>query len=157
MAHRPAGARHVALPAPPASRRAALPDARRHLERGARLAAPQDLASGVGPAEHVAGDRRRARVHAPVQVCRERVERASAAGGGREAGRFPAQDHLVQGLHMARTGERGREAEAPRRYGTLELTGLVSVFPLLYYSGFFGWTTTTSGVDGKEPNRTERD
>ena len=103
----------------------------------------------MGPAEHVAGDRRRARVHAPVQVCRERVERASAAVGGREAGRFPAQDHLVQGLHLARTGERGREAEAPRRYGALELTGLglVSVFPLLYYSGFFGWTTSsTSGV-----------
>jgi hypothetical protein len=148
VARRPAGARHVALPAPPTSRRAALPDARRHCARGARVATPQDLASGVGSVEHVAGDRRRARVHPPVQVCRKRVERASAAGRGREAGRFSAQDYLVQGLHLARSGERGREAEAPRRHG---VSPRLEQFPFPVSPLLVGWTST-SGVDGKEPN-----
>ena len=156
VARRPASARHIAYPAPPTSRRATLLDARRPCARRARLATTQDLASGVGSVEYVAGDRRRARVHPQVQVCRKRVERASAAGRGREADRFSAQEHLVQGLHLARSGERGRAVEAPCRYGVLgvlDWTCLRFAFPL----SIFGWTGT-SGVDGiMEKNQTERD
>ena len=119
VARRPAGDRHLADAAPPTARRAALPDAGGRRARGARVAPPQDLARGVGPPVQVARDGRCARVHSPVQVVRERVVGAPAAVGGREAGRLFAQELLVQGVHLARTGERCREAEAPCRPGVL--------------------------------------
>ena len=111
--------RHVAVAAPSTARRAALPDARGRRVRRARVAPPQDLARGVGPPVQVARDGRRARVHSPVQVVRERVGGASAAVGRREAGRLFAQEHLAQGVHLARTGERCRATEAPGRPGVL--------------------------------------
>ena len=101
VARRLAGAGHIAITAPPPSRRAAVPDARGRHSRLARLAAPQNLASGVGPADDRARDGGRTGVHAPVQVVWERLGGAAAAGGGGEADRLFAQDDVVQGFHLA--------------------------------------------------------